>query len=325
MTIDAAILSTLRRNEGAAVDATDLARAAGISMAQLSSHVVQLRALGYDIASTPHQGYRLVSSPDVLHADDLTARLGTTEVVGRDIRVFEETTSTNDVIDKLARDGVREGVVVLAETQTKGRGRMGRTWISPRGQGLWFSILLRPRLTPQAATQLTIIGATAIARAIRRHTPLIPQIKWPNDILIDGKKVVGILTELSAELDQVKHVTLGIGVDVNVTRFPPDLQPIATSLAIAAGHRIDRPELAATILRELDADYIRICAGEFAAVAEEWESQCITVGRRVRIDAGDHTLRGRAESLDKTGALLLRTDHGHLEQIIGGDVVIEAD
>ena len=148
--------------------------------------------------------------------------------------------------------------------QTKGRGRMGRIWMSPAGQGLWFSVLLRPQLTPQAATQLTVIGATAISRAIRQHTSLTPQIKWPNDILIGGRKVVGILTELSAELDRIKHVTLGIGIDVNLKDFQPDLALIATSLAIAAGRSIHRAEFAATVLAELDRDYARVCAGDFA-------------------------------------------------------------
>ena len=137
-------------------------------------------------------------------------------IIGRDIRVFEETTSTNDVIEKLARDGVKEGVVVFAESQTKGRGRLGRKWISPARKGLWFSILLRPDLRPQEATQLTVASATALRRAIQSETGLKPEIKWPNDILIGGRKVAGILTELSAELDRVQHVILGIGVDVNL-------------------------------------------------------------------------------------------------------------
>src|SRR6185436_7695473 len=145
---------------------------------------------------------RLLGAPDVLHADDLMSRLRQPRVVGRDIRVFQETSSTNDVVEKLARDGVAEGVVVFAESQTKGRGRLGRKWISPAGQGLWFSVLLRPQLPPTAVTQLTIAAATAVARAIRGQTGLVPEIKWPNDIWIQNKKVAGILTELSAELDR---------------------------------------------------------------------------------------------------------------------------
>src|SRR5205823_13829115 len=132
---------------------------------------------------TPHLGYQLVSAPDVLHADDLLSRLGKTKVIGRDIRVFRETTSTNDIVDKLARDGVKEGVVVFAESQTKGRGRLGRKWLSPARKGLWFSLLLRPKLRPQAVTQLTIASATALVRAVHSQTGLKPEIKWPNDIV----------------------------------------------------------------------------------------------------------------------------------------------
>jgi len=325
MTTDARILSALRRDGGEGIAAGELARSVGISESGLHEHIRQLCALGYDIASTPHQGYSLVSAPDALHADDLLSRLDARLIVGRDIRVFQETTSTNDVVEKLARDGVREGVAVFAESQTRGRGRLGRNWMSPPGQGLWFSVLLRPKLSPQSATQLTVIGATAVTRALAAETGLVPQIKWPNDILICGKKVVGILTELSAELDEVRHVTLGIGVDVNVMQFPPELEPVATSLALEAGHPFSRPALAAAILTELDADYARIRNGEFSAIAEEWEQQCITLARRVRIHAGDRTITGRAEALDRDGALLLRTDHGHLERVMGGDVLLEAE
>jgi BirA family biotin operon repressor/biotin-[acetyl-CoA-carboxylase] ligase len=195
----------------------------------------------------------------------LLARLGKTKVIGRDIRVFEQTTSTNDVIEKLARDGVKEGAVVFAESQTKGRGTARAKMDFAARKGLWFSILLRPDLRPQETTQLTVASATALRRAIQSETGLKPEIKWPNDILIGGKKVAGILTELSAELDRVKHVILGIGVDVNqdANEFPSELRKIATSLKIESGETISRAELAAAILRELDFDYARICSGKF--------------------------------------------------------------
>src|ERR1017187_10039654 len=205
MTTDAKILSALRENPDG-VSGAELAEQLGISRAAVWARIEELRSLDYDIEAGPHLGYRLVSAPDALHADDLLARLGKTKVIGRDIRVFEQTTSTNDVIEKLARDGVKEGAVVFAESQTKGRGRLGRKWISPGRKGLWFSVLLRPDLRPQEATQLTVASATALARAIKIETGLSPQIKWPNDILIRGKKVAGILTEMSAELDRVKQI-----------------------------------------------------------------------------------------------------------------------
>ena len=325
MTTDAQILTALRSVENDGVSGAELSQQLGVSRAAIWARIEVLRALGYDIEASPHRGYRLISTPDVLHADDLLSRLGETKVIGRDIRVFEQTTSTNDVIEKLARDGVKEGAVVFAESQSKGRGRLGRQWMSPARKGLWFSILLRPALRPQEATQLTVAAASALWRAVHTVTGLRPEIKWPNDLLIRGRKTAGILTELSAELDRVKHVILGIGVDVNLnaSEFPAELRKLATSLKIEAGRTIPRPELAIAILRELDRDYCRICSGQFPAVADEWEEHCTTIGRNVAIHIGDRRVRGRAESLGEDGALLLRTEHGHLERIIGGDVTLE--
>ena len=324
MTIDSEILSALRA-PGEGVSGAELAERLGLSRAAVWARIEELRALGYDIEAGPHSGYRLVQAPDVLHADDLLSRLGQTKYIGRDIRVFQETTSTNDVIDKLARDGVPEGVVVFAESQIRGRGRLGRKWVSPAHKGLWFSALLRPELRPQAATQLTIASATALVRAIQGRTGSRPEIKWPNDILISGRKVAGILTEMHAELDAVKYVIVGIGVNVNLGEgdFPADLRRFATSLRIETGETLDRAELAAETLRQLDRDYARVCCGQFESVADEWEDLCHTIGRDVVILVGDRRLRGRAESLDADGALLLRTQHGHLERVIGGDVTVE--
>ncbi len=305
------------------VSGADLSQRLGISRAAVWARIEELRSLGYDIEASPHTGYRLLSAPDLLHADDLLSRLGMTRVIGRDIQVFQETTSTNDIVEKLAHDGVKEGVVVFAESQTKGRGRLGRKWMSPARKGLWFSLLLRPKLRPQAVTQLTIASATALARAIHSQTGLMLEIRWPNDLLLHGKKVAGILTEMSGELDAVRHVIVGIGADVNVEEFPAELRKLATSLRIETGERWDRAELAAEILRELDHDYARVCDDQFEAVADEWEERCKTIGRDVVIFVGDRRIQGRAESLDPDGALLLRTQHGRLERIVGGDVTVE--
>jgi BirA family biotin operon repressor/biotin-[acetyl-CoA-carboxylase] ligase len=197
--------------------------------------------------------------------------------------------------------------------------------MSPTHKGLWFSVLLRPELRPQEATQLTVASATALRRAIKSVTGLSPEIKWPNDLLLGGKKVAGILTEMSAEVDRVRHLILGIGVDVNqdAAEFPAELRKIATSLKIEAGAAISRAELATEILRELDVDYARICAGKFSELADEWETGCATLGKNVSVQMGARLIRGCAEALDDDGALLVRTEHGHLERVIGGDVTLE--
>jgi BirA family transcriptional regulator, biotin operon repressor / biotin---[acetyl-CoA-carboxylase] ligase len=323
VSLDAHILRALR--ESGPVSGAELSSKLGVSRAAIWARIRELRALGYDIAASPHLGYRLLSAPDVLHADDLISRLGKTRIVGRDIRVFEETTSTNDICEKLARDGVKEGVVVFAEAQTRGRGRLGRKWISPARKGLWFSVLLRPALGPQEATRLTVAAATALRRAIHQVTGLKASIKWPNDILSHGRKVAGILTELSAEPDRIKHLILGAGVDVNLNAadFPPELRGQASSLKVELGRAVSRSDLALAVLREFDHDYARVLGAEFSEVAAEWEANCDTIGQQVVIRAGERQWRGRAEALGEEGALLLRTEHGHVERILGGDVTVE--
>jgi BirA family biotin operon repressor/biotin-[acetyl-CoA-carboxylase] ligase len=321
MTIDIQILSALRAfADGVSGDA--LSEELGVSRADIRTRIEELRVLGYEIESSPHGGYRLIEAPDRLNADDLLSRLGKTRVIGRDIRVFRETTSTNDIIEKLARDEVKEGVAVFAESQSRGRGRLGRKWLSPPGRGLWFSILLRPEMPPHAVTQLTIAASAALARGIEGETGLPAEIKWPNDVLIRGRKVAGVLTEMSAELDRVKYVVIGLGVDVNLaaTDFSEDLRGVATSLYLESGEIIDRADLAAGLLRQLDRDYDRVSTRRFEEIADEWERRCTTLGRQVTIQVGDRRVQGLAESLDADGALLLRTQHGHLERIIGGDV-----
>ncbi|HVM46602.1 MAG TPA: biotin--[acetyl-CoA-carboxylase] ligase [Candidatus Acidoferrum sp.] len=324
MSLDAQILSALRTAGDDTVSGTELSQQLGVSRAAVWARIEALRALGYDIEASPHLGYRLLNAPDVLHADDLMSRLAGTRVIGRDVRVFQETTSTSDVIEKLARDGVKEGVVVFAESQTRGRGRLGRQWVSPAKAGLWFSVLLRPPLRPHDATQLVVASATALRRAIESHTSLKAEIKWPNDVLFRGRKLAGILTEMSAELDRVKHLVVGIGVNVNLDSgdFPSELRRQATSLKAELGRAVSRPELAIAVLRELAVDYLRVLSGEFPAVADEWEQHCTTLARDVVIHTGEREVRGRAEALGEDGALLLRTEHGRLERIIGGDVTL---
>ncbi len=322
MTPDTQILRALRLAGEQGVSGAILAKTLVVSRAAIWSRIEELRKVGYDIDASPHHGYRLHGAPDRLHADDLLARLGPIKVIGRDIRVFQETSSTNDIVEKLARDQVSEGIVVFAESQTRGRGRLGRKWCSPTGKGLWFSVLLRPNLAPAAATQLTVGTAVAVARAIEKSTGLNPGIKWPNDLVFEHRKVGGILLELNAELDHIRHVILGIGIDVNLATqdFPEELQASATSLQIEAGRHLDRTDLATILIQELDSVYFRLACGDFHEISDDWMRRCTTLGRRVSIRVADRIITGRAESLDEEGALLVRTDQGRLEHIIGGDV-----
>ncbi len=322
MSPDARILTRLRRAGDAGVAVSELNGLIAGDPIGLPGRIGALRQLGYDITSTAHGGFVLRSGPDRLHADDLVSRLADHRRIGRSIQVFQETSSTNDVVERLARDGVEEGAVVFAESQTQGRGRMGRRWESPSGRGLWFSVLLRPRIPLTAATQLTVMAAVAAARAIGSASGVEPEIKWPNDLHLRGRKCGGILLELGAEADQIHHVVLGMGIDVNLStqEIPLQIRTIATSLSLESGRHIDRPALAARLLEELDIAYHGILSGRFSALADEWERHCTTLGRRVSIRVGPREIHGLAEALDEQGALLLRTEHGRLERIIGGEV-----
>ncbi len=319
----AQLLAALRVHpEGVA--GTDLCQQLGVTRAAVWSHIELLRAAGFEIIASPHRGYQLVSKPDALLAVDLQSRLATGQVIGNVIRVLPQTTSTNDEASRAALEDHPEGLVIFAESQSAGRGRMGRRWSSPAGRGLWFSVLLRPSLAPSECTQLTAASANALVRAIQSTTGITPEIKWPNDLLIKGKKIAGILTEMSAELEHVRSVVLGIGIDANQTasEFPADIRNIATSLKLATGKSVSRADLAEAVLHELDREYARILAGDFAAVAEEWAGYCTTLGKLATIDMGTRRVRGRAEALDENGALLLRTEHGRIERIIGGEVTL---
>ncbi|MSR66942.1 MAG: biotin--[acetyl-CoA-carboxylase] ligase [Pedosphaera sp.] len=323
MTLDTQIIAALRsRTDGVA--SSELCSQLGITRAAIWARIESLRNQGYEIVASPHIGYRLVRSPDKLNADDLRSQIAPKQIIGRELRVLEQTTSTNDEAERLARTGAPEGLAVFAESQTKGRGRLGRSWSSPPRKGVWVSVLLRPPFSPAETTRLTVMSAVSVARTIRLQTELKPEIKWPNDILIKGRKTAGILTEMQAEMDHVNYVILGIGLDVNQSAadFSTELKPIATSLRIESGRAFNRADIALTLLREIDSDYRRLCAGKFADIAEEWEGLCTTIGREITVTTGNHSHRGRAESLDPTGALLLRTEFGRLERIIGGDVSV---
>ena len=321
MTPAAKILAAMRAAVHG-VSGADLCAQLGISRAAVWSHIESLRAAGFEIVASPHRGYQLLNSPDALVAEDRAARLGEDCVSGSRIRVLTETTSTNDEAEKAAVANSPEGLAIFAESQTAGRGRLGRQWSSPAGKGLWFSILLRPQLPPADCTQLTAATATAMVRAIKSVTGVTPEIKWPNDLLWRGKKLAGILTEMNAELDHVRHVIIGIGIDVNQTTddFSLELRSLATSLKLATSKSISRAELAVAALRELNHDYARILNDQFAAVASEWAAHCTTLGREVDIQMGQRRIIGRAEALDDSGALLLRSPHGRVERVVSGDV-----
>jgi len=297
------------------VSGGELRRRLNTTVHGVTQQMAELKTLGYRIESHPHRGYRLVSSPDRLLADDVRVRMRR-RLIGSEILVFDETGSTNDVVAHLSRNGAREGLVVFAESQTHGRGRHGRAWASPRGKGLWFSILLRPKSPALAAQQWTVAASVAVARAVRNSTGVDARIKWPNDVMIQAKKMAGILAEA-----RNGAVILGIGMDINCRRedFPADVRAMATSLRMETGKPHDRTALAASVLDELNTTY-EAMSSDFQTIADEWARWSTTLGKHLVILVGRRRMEGYAQALDSDGALLVRKDNGHLERIVNGDV-----
>lgn len=313
------ILNALKSHPGQFVSGEELSRLLKVSRSAVWKEIEGLRAEGYRIHGEPHAGYRLVSSPDRLTEEELSWNL-TTRRIGRKIYAYETTSSTMDVAHRLAAAGEPEGSVVVAEGQGKGRGRLGRAWISPQGKGIYASILLRPRVPLSQVPLITLMAAVAVARAVGSAAPLKPQIKWPNDLLVNGKKVAGILTEMNAELNRVNYVILGIGCNVNT---PKSLLPArATSLAQELGTRVSRLEVARGFLLEMDRLYDRCLRQGFGEVLEEWRGLAGFLGRRIRVAVYDRVVDGQAVDVDQSGALLVRTDTGLVEAVSAGDVLV---
>ena len=312
----------LFRTEKGYISGQYLSRELGVSRTAVWKHISALRNSGYSIEATPSRGYRLVSSPDTIDQHELRAHLDSTRVGGQ-LEFIQLTGSTNADAFRLAENGAIEGTVVLADSQTGGKGRRGRLWSSPAGVNLYCSVILRPAIMPHEAPQLTFLSAVAVARAIELTTRLTPEIKWPNDLLISGKKVAGLLNEMSAETDGINFVILGIGVNLNMTadQFPQDLRHPATSLLLESGTRVDRSRFTGTMLNELDRLYTEFLAHGFGPVREEWQQRCNANGRQVLVsDSGTECTGGRFVGIDSDGAMLLRSDEGTMHRITCGDV-----
>ncbi len=242
--------------------------------------------------------------------------------LGRRIIYFDSTDSTNARASKLASEGAPEGTLVIAEHQTAGRGRLGRKWESPPGVNLYFTLILRPEIPPAAAPMITLAAAAALTKAVRALYNLPAAIKWPNDMLIGFKKAAGILTEMNAEPGRVRHVLLGVGVDVNMTRemFPEEIRDISTSIYIARGEKANRAELLRRFLFEMETLYDNIVSGRKEVVLDAWRSLSCTLGRRVTVKGlwGERT--GTATDIDGSGGLVIEDDGGKRETVISGDL-----
>lgn len=296
----------------------ELARRLGCTRAAVHKHMDALRAAGWTIEARHAQGYVLLGAPDRLDAAALGPHL-----VGRWRRIvwLAETDSTQRVARELARDGCEEGTCVVAEAQTAGRGRLGRSWHSPPGTNVYLSIVLRPPLPPGRVPQLALVAGLAVADAVAGVPGLVPRLKWPNDVVLDGRKAAGILTEMEAEVERVHHVVAGIGLNVNAAEFPPELAGRATSLCLGVGRLVDRAAVTGALLAAFERRYERFIAEGFAPVRREWEERSWLGGKEVRVAAPEGEIRGRVLGLDEDGALRLETPSGE-RLVVGGEVTL---
>lgn len=315
------ILNILKEAHGGFVSGESLSQALQCSRTAIWKHIEELREEGYSFEAVRRSGYRLLSSPDIPYPEEVKSGLSTT-FMGQHIHYFPSIASTQIEVHSLAKEGAPEGTVVIADQQVGGKGRLGRTWHSPPGTNISMSLLLRPQLELHRCPQLTLLAAVAIVEAIRVLTELPVVIKWPNDILLNGKKICGILTELSAESDRINYLVIGIGINVNTPSFPEELASIATSLMIEKQHKLPRVALIQTLLKKLEDLYLLYLKEGFAPIKAQWEGYAISIGRRVTVRQLKGTMVGLAIGIDDEGVLLVQKDDGEIEKVYSADIEI---
>ena len=322
--LDEKILTILRNSRDTYVSSDELCKLADISRAAIWKHIEKLRDEGYEIDASPHLGYRLLDVPDSLIPAEIKWQLKT-KLFGKEVISYKKVDSTNTVAYSLAEKGMKEGTVVLADEQAKGKGRHGRSWVSPPRAGVYLSCILRPKIAPKEIARITLLAAVAVAKAIRNFSGLDALIKWPNDILINDKKVCGILTEMRAEQDSVEFIVVGIGINVNTKSkyLPKGATSIKEELRSSGKEEaVCRIEITKKVLESLEEDYLLLRTKGFKPIIEEWKSLSAMLGSRVKVIMPTRTFEGQARDIDPDGALVVRLDSGLLERVSSGDVVM---
>ena len=316
-------MTILKQNPGQYCSGEEMSRTLGISRAAVSKAVAALRREGYQITSVTNRGYLLEGGPDRLTEGAIRPWLAE-ERLGEGLICLEEVDSTNNYLKRLAMEGGADGTVAVADAQSAGRGRLGRSFQSPPGTGIYISFLFRPRMEPAKAVNLTAIAAVAICDAIEAACGLRPQIKWTNDLVLEGRKICGILTEMSVEGEtgMLQYIVLGIGVNVNQTLedFPEELRSIAGSVAMAAGGLQDRGRIAAEIINAVDKMYRDWQNGVWSV--ERYRADCATLGKQVRVLRGAQSRSAFAEAIDDDFALVVRYEDGTRETVFSGEVSV---
>lgn len=319
----AEILKLLREREGY-VSGQMLCEQLGVSRTAVWKTIRQLKEEGYQIEAVQNRGYRIVNIPDVLSEEELKSLFsGKTQWAGQEISYFPDTDSTNIRAKELGEKGAPHGTLVVADRQSAGRGRRGRGWESPPGCSIYMSVLLRPVFRPSRAPMLTLVMAYSTAKALGSCTGLEIRIKWPNDIVLNGKKLVGILTEMSSEIDYINHVVIGIGVNVNMDFFSDEIAKTATSLRIETGRIMKRSTLILEIMKHFEQDYDRFLkAGNLSGIREDYNRMLVNCGKEVRILGAKEPYQALALGINDSGELLVRKQDGSEEAVYAGEVSV---
>ncbi len=320
------VLALLRAGEGQFLSGEELSRQLGLSRTAIWKAVDALRRDGYEIEARTALGYRLTAVPDALTEPEIRNFLGETTTVGRELRCFDEIDSTNTYAKQIALTGAPDGTVVVANCQTAGRGRMDRSFQSPRDKGIYLTALLRPDLPPERLAPVTALAGVAVCRAVERVCGVRPGLKWPNDPVLGNRKLCGILTELSleAETGRVQSLVLGIGVNVLQTRedFSPEVAAMATSLAMELGRPVSRPALAAALIEELDRMYTALKDGDLSSWHDAYRRDCVNLGKTVQIIGPDRRETVTAADISGDFGLVIRRPDGTERTVRSGEVSV---
>lgn len=310
------------REAGDYVSGQELCNKLGVSRTAVWKHIKNLREEGYEIDSVTNKGYRLTACPDILSVDAVSSSLHT-RWLGKELKYYDSLDSTNLEIRRLAETGAVHGTTVICEEQTMGKGRRGRSWLGEAGCGIWMSFLLHPDIAAEHTSMLTILTALAVEAAIYETTGIQSQIKWPNDIIVNGKKVCGILTEMSMQMDEVNYVVVGLGINVNIREFPDDLKEKATSLQIESGTMFNRAPLAAKVLEYFEKYYEEFLKTEdLSKFADHYNQLLVHMNQKIKVTRGSKEEIFLSRGINHQGELMVEDDFGRKQMVLSGEVSV---